>query len=145
MFCPKCGKQISGESNFCKECGAPLQLLPPTTQDPKNYSVPTALIVSIMSVVSAIYILYFRIVNQEFLGYDVTHGGTGIDKFYGIDPDVKPLISFIPLTVMVVAALMVAFDKTLSKKKRISVLIVSAVFAIISLLLIWINIPGQYM
>ena len=148
MFCPKCGKPVDHETRYCDQCGAnttpfSLNTFSNLAKEVKGYIIPTALIVSLISVLSTIYILYFRIVNQEYLGYKINSHGTGFMEVCGIAPEWKLPISFIPFTATAIAILLVILDKNLSMPKKVGLVIINLIFAILSLLIIWIDVRAH--
>ena len=145
MFCPHCGKSIDGKARFCDKCGNSVKplfsdTLSNITKEFKDFAIPTTLIICIISILNTIYTLHFRLTNQEYLGYDVTWDGMAIAETYGIAPELKLPISFVPFTVIALTILLVSFDKTLSTRKKVGLITIGVVFSTLSLLMIWINV-----
>ena len=102
MFCPKCGKETSGEAQFCQHCGANTQATEPGVKPKKSPAVIVLIIVGvifgfiILGSIAAIAIPSFLSAkqrsNQKQTMGDMRSIGTAVES-YQVDFNIYPICS----------------------------------------------------
>lgn len=135
MFCSKCGKELKEDAVFCDDCGTPTTAQSKSAvQKSEAPNIPTVLLSYIISILTTIASFYLRVANWEFLDKELKL--VSIVSVYGISPDKKTLMAFLPIAALILVFLLIGFDKKLSSKKKIKTLCFAILFAVVSLLLI---------
>ena len=62
-------------------------------------------------------------------------------KVVGIDSDLKPFLTAIPIIAAIIVSLLIISDKENSSQKKATAFIVNAIFIALALLFIWFDIP----
>lgn len=163
-FCPECGCAVEQEKPKCQNCQADLRPgaaycavcgwkvpgvsprnIVPTNSESQNpgEAKPKAFGKAknsyIASVLSAILTLLIRIQGQ-------TEQKLYVSSFnfrwaLGLDADWKPFYSLIPIAAGIIAALIVTSDKKATTQKKTTILLINAIFIVLSFVFIWFDIP----
>lgn len=150
--CKHCGAKIEGGNKFCAKCGLRTWLLvstgqPNTTQQSGGNNQGNtiecygskAIAAYWISIVGAIVSLGIRFALQET--YYSWSNLLDNRKVVGLDEDIKPFLTGIPIVVAIIVSLLLAKDTISSRQKKLVALIVNTVFISLSLLFIWFDIP----
>ena len=156
-YCPKCGEKSPGESLVCKHCGAPLEAdskfcgkcglrtwlkgTEPTVTDANKatYTGERTGKSYIYSIISAILCFIIRLLLQEeFTSWDNVWNNRYL---IGIDSDIKPFLTAIPVIGAIIASLMITSDSDTPGNRKATAFIVNAIFIGIAILCIWFDIP----
>ena len=116
MFCKNCGKEITDESKFCSGCGC----LQNESDNNLNVQLPTNNLSEIkivnkikktyiFSIISAIITLIIRLSTQQT--YYSWSNLLDNRKVMGIDEDVKPFLTVIPVIATIIVSLLIVSDK----------------------------------
>lgn len=144
MFvCKACGKSADAQDRFCAFCGGEIKLAAEKENSMerngeakgkgrvgKSY---------IFTVLSAIITFLIRVSAQ-------TEQKLYISSFnfhwaIGLDPGLKPFCSLIPVVAGIIAAIIVSSDKNTPNQKKVTVLLVNAIFLVLSFVFIWFDLP----
>ncbi len=148
MFCSKCGKEINDEAMFCEKCGCQIGREGVEEIDNEELAIsdtnkaykPCLKKSYIASVISAFISLIIRISMQsEYIYYDNLLDNT---KVFGIHRDYKASLTLIPGIAAIIVSLVISADKLADKQEKRRVLIVNAVYVLLSIIFIWLDIPS---
>jgi len=157
QFCPQCGTKAQNEPLVCKHCGEPLEAdskfcgkcglrtwlkgtePPKTDLSEYNYTgVKTGRSYTV-SIISAIVCFIIRLFTQsEHHSYENIWNNRYI---IGIDSDLKPFLTAIPIIAAIIASLLIVSDDVSSSRKKASAFIINGVFIALAILFIWFDIP----
>ena len=163
-YCTKCGASMEDEANFCPTCGHPSTTPTPTfvssttptstsTQTPpvsapspastSDANAPTTYSSGSKTTASYFFSILGAVVS--FL-VRLNVGGTywsfsSFDSFHGIDADMKPLYSLIPLAAAILVSLLIVSDRHSDSHRKAVAFIVNIIFIVIAILCIWVDIP----
>lgn len=151
MFCVKCGKEIQEGTSFCAHCGCAVGATPRTVVQTVAASersvLPGKLIGDrskhsyIVSIIGAIISFFIRLgLQDKYIYWDTLVENT---KVMGIDRDIKPFVTFLPVIAAVIVALMISSDKETSVQNKVTVFIKNAAIIALALVFIWLDIPYQ--
>lgn len=143
IYCSACGERIKEENKFCAKCGTKVGV---ETQPSINTTLNTEKLSSekitgsyFVSIISAIVSFIIRIANQDTY-YSVINF---VDnrKVVGLDSEIKPFITIIPIIAIIVLSLLIVSDKKTTTQKKTTAFIINAIFIALSFLFIWFDIP----
>ena len=66
-------------------------------------------------------------------------------KVVGLDEEIKPFLTMIPVVAVIIVALMISSDKHATTEKKITTFIINSIFIVLSILFIWLDIPYKIM
>lgn len=141
--CLVCGNVIQEENKFCGKCGTVVgtvnKPVVKTISELKQNSSGKIGSSYFVSVVSAIISLVIRITTQQT--YYSWSNLLDNRKVVGIDSDMKPFLTVIPIVAAIVVSLLVVSDKNSSAQKKTTAFIINLIFIALAVLLIWFDIP----
>lgn len=160
VFCPSCGEKLAGQSEksvryclscgeevkegnkFCAKCGAEVSLTN-ITIDTSTAETSTGKIrgTYFVSVISAIISFIIRISTQDT--YYSWSNLLDNRKVVGIDSDMKPLLTAIPVIAAIIVSLLLVSDKDTPSHKKATAFIINAIFIALAFLFIWFDIPSD--
>ena len=129
-YCRSCGEVIKEGNKFCAKCGAVISL----TNISTNFSANDTLSGKIrgsyfVSVISAIIAFIIRIAIQDT--YYSWSNLLNNRKVIGIDSDIKPLLTAIPVIAAIIVSLLIVSDKNTPSQKK------ATIFIAMALLFMW--------
>lgn len=142
-YCSVCGQAVKKENKFCGRCGtavgAVIQHGVKSNASLKQSSGGRIKGSYFVSVIDAIITFIIRISIQG------THysweNALRNRKVIGIDSDIKPLLTAIPVIAAVIAVLLIVSDKIAAQQKKTAAFIINAVFIALAILFIWFDMP----
>lgn len=149
MFCLKCGKKINNEAVFCENCGCKIKKEDVEGIDNDEIcsiqinqkQKPRSKKSYIASVISAIISLIIRLSMQDnYIYYDNLLDNTEV---LGIHRDYKSALILIPGVAAIIVSLVISADKITDKQEKKRILIVNAVYILLSIIFIWLDIPSE--
>ena len=148
--CANCGASLEENSKFCPRCGITLRESNITYQQIRNpllstqeseYTGKKTVGAYWASVISSIISFIIRVSTQEMhYSWDNFLDNR---KVLGIDGDLKPVYTIIPVVATVILSLLIVSDQETSTRKKWSAFIINAVLIALSVLFIWFDIPYQ--
>lgn len=142
-YCLVCGQVIKEGNKFCGKCGtvvgAAVQPSVKTNVNSKQSSSGKIGASYFVSIISAIISFIIRIATQET--YYSWENLLDNRKVVGIDSDVKPFLTAIPIIAAIIVSLLIVSDKNVSSQKKTTTFIVNAIFIGLAILFIWFDIP----
>ncbi len=144
MFvCKACGKSADAQDRFCAFCGGEIK----STADKGNSVESNGQTTGksrvgksyIFTVLSAIITFLIRVSAQT--EQKVYMSSFNFRWAIGLDADLKPFYSLIPVVAGIIAAIIVSSDKNTPNQKKVTVLLVNAIFLILSFVFIWFDLP----
>ncbi len=141
--CRVCG-QITEEGNkFCGKCGTAVEAIVQhevaNTANEEHASSGKIKGSYFTSVISAIISFVIRIATQQT--YYSWENLLDNRKVVGIDSDIKPFLTAIPVIATIIVSLLIVSDKNTSSQKKKTAFIVNAIFIALAILFIWFDIP----
>jgi len=142
-YCIKCGQVIKEENKFCGRCGTAVgtnfQPAVKIVSNANNLSSGKIKGSYFISVIGAIISFVIRLATQQT--YYSLDNLLDNRKVVGIDSDIKPFLTAIPVIVAIIVSLLIASDKNTSSQKKITAFIINAIFIALAILFIWFDIP----
>ena len=135
-YCSFCRKPFKPDAEECEYCGNTKRI----TLGQKKAEEPSGKIASayFINILATIFILIVRFSIQV----TVKIGSLLQNRYYlGIDPDVKPLVTGVPVIVAVIVAILLAKDRAAPKEKKTVAIIINTLIIVLSLFIIWFDIP----
>ncbi len=142
-YCSVCGQVIKQENKFCGKCGTPVGVtIQPDVKANVNLRQSSSGKTGVsyfVSIISAIITFIIRITTQET--YYSWENILDNRKVIGIDSDIKPFLTAIPVIAAIVVSLLIVSDKNVSSQKKTTIFIINAIFIALAILFIWFDIP----
>lgn len=150
MYCKFCGRKIESSDGFCSGCGNKIEksetattalsnLKPDGNSDVYSGGSNKIGFSYFISFVAAFICLVVRVSMQEM--YYTYESIMRNERVYGIDPDMKPLFTIIPVVAAVISALLLISDRNSDNQKKMTAFIIDAVIIALAVLFIWFDIP----
>ncbi len=139
-FCLECGCEIEKTVKFCPKCGKSQLGTQRITEVTDNQETSGKIKGSyFVSVICAIITFIIRVAVQD------THYSfqnlLNNRKVIGIDSDIKPFLTAIPVVAAIIVMLMIVTDKNSSTQKKTTAIIINLIFIILAILFIWFDLP----
>lgn len=142
-YCSVCGQVINEEHKFCGKCGTAVsETIQPDVQANANLKQSSSGKIGtshFVSIISAIISFVIRIATQQT--YYSWENLLDNRKVIGIDDDIKPFLTAIPVVAAIIVSLLIVSDKAASSQKKTTAFIVNAIFIALAILFIWFDIP----
>ena len=142
-YCLVCGQVLEEGNKFCKRCGTMAgTTVQPNVRIASNMGQTSSGKIGtsyVVSMISAIISLVIRIGTQQT--YYSWENLMNNRKVLGLDGDVKPFLTAIPVVAAIIASLLIVSDKNTSSQKKATAFIVNAVLIALGILFIWFDIP----
>lgn len=140
-FCFECGSEIIGAVKFCPRCGKPQIVdVQQSNMSTSNQQISRKFKGTYpISIISAIISFIVRIAIQDT--YYTYRSLLDNRKVVGIDSDVKPFLTVIPIIAAIIVILRITKDKNSTVQEKVSVLITNFCFIALALLFIWFDLP----
>ena len=145
-YCSNCGKELDDGVKFCPGCGLSVEGTPNIAVEAENTQAET---VSdgryrrsyIVSVITAIITFFIRVGGQDtYIYWDNLLDNR---KVLGLSEDSKPFITLIPVAATIIVSLLIVSDKQTDAQRKRKAFIINAIFILLSLLFIWMDIPSK--
>lgn len=142
-FCLSCGEAIKEGNKFCAKCGTSvgsvMQTNVSSSYNGNNSTSGKSKGSYFVSVISAIISFIIRLIAQDtFYSWSNLLDNR---KVVGIDSDIKPFLTAIPIIAAIIVSLLIVSDKNTPSQKKATTFIVNAIFIALSVLFIWFDIP----
>lgn len=138
-----CGQTIKEGNKFCGKCGTAIgTVVKPNVKTDTNLKQSSSSKIAssyIVSIICAVISFIIRIATQQT--YYSWSNLLDNRKVIGIDSDVKPFLTALPVVATIVISILVISDNKVSSQKKITTLIINAIFIILAILFIWFDIP----
>ncbi len=142
-YCSVCGQVIKEENKFCGKCGtavgATIQSDLKANVNLRQSSRGKTGGSYLVSIISAIITFIIRITTQET--YVSWENLLDNRKVIGIDSDMKPLLTAIPVIAAIIVSLLIVSDKNKSSQEKATAFITNAIFIALAILFIWFDMP----
>lgn len=143
VLCTRCGKPVDPAAQYCGKCGHTLNAPVGRSQvdNLRNIALEGGKAEKsyIWSAISAILSFIIRITTQGYQYY--VESLVKNRKVLGIDADLKPFLTVIPVVALIAVLLTVVSDKKTDTSRKLTILVINGVLIALSLLFIWFDIP----
>ena len=154
-FCPKCGAKIENTSfakactfcgtvvaednKFCPKCGKSFISIYQVQNQAISNSTSKSGKTIWFSVISAILCFIIRIaLQQDYYSWSDLFNNKHV---VGLDSNIKPFLTAIPIISLIIVILMIVNDKLSDNRKKTNAIIINLIFIVLALLFIWFDIP----
>ena len=155
LTCKHCGTKLEPGSKFCSKCGLHTWIKEPAVQQPAaqrpvpapstysagDYTGSKTVAAYTVSVIGAIVSFIIRLIFQTtYYSYENLLENR---KLVGLDSDIKPFFTVLPVAAAIIALLLIVSDQETGTRKKHIAMIVNAIFIVLAVLFIWFDIPYQ--